>query len=396
MKFKDKSNNFKHSDKFIEKDKGFVSEEELKESKEKQIKMTKAKYKPKRKPSRKEKKKLREYFDRKDKKQRETGLTRKEDRQSDNTQKKEEPQQNKKADKKSKFVDSKSQTESSENTVDTRRTEDTKKRAAKKSVSTVIDLKGKVREDFQGEKITGNAMDDGNKGAVGLFTTLINPLTYLKILFRALIAYITPILIAVVSIALLVTFIVVFIIAIATNSSKAGANGLEGFLEGYQANGRMKQGLSVDEINEIKGNLFMTESQNKAVSFALDKVGMAYSQPLRTSGRAYDCSSLAYYVYLYAGIDTSRGGGYPPTADQIAKYFVDEGKAIPTNAENFSLAPGDLIFYARDGENYYMNIYHVAIYIGNGYAVEALNTKYGVVYQPLRTKNAVLAAHGLD
>ena len=39
-----------------------------------------------------------------------------------------------------------------------------------------------------------------------------------------------------------------------------------------------------------------------------------------------------------------------------------------------------------------MGIYHVAIYIGNGYAVEALNESNGVVYQKLRTKNAIMVA----
>ena len=38
----------------------------------------------------------------------------------------------------------------------------------------------------------------------------------------------------------------------------------------------------------------------------------------------------------------------------------------------------------------YMGIYHVAIYVGNGMAVEALNEKYGVVYQKLRTNNACM------
>ena len=38
----------------------------------------------------------------------------------------------------------------------------------------------------------------------------------------------------------------------------------------------------------------------------------------------------------------------------------------------------------------YMGIYHVAIYVGNGMCVEALNTSYGVVYQRLRTTNAIM------
>ena len=51
---------------------------------------------------------------------------------------------------------------------------------------------------------------------------------------------------------------------------------------------------------------------------------------------------------------------------------------------------GDLVFYGGEGNGRYMGIYHVAIYIGNGMAVEALNETYGVVYQRLRTTNAIM------
>jgi len=37
-----------------------------------------------------------------------------------------------------------------------------------------------------------------------------------------------------------------------------------------------------------------------------------------------------------------------------------------------------------------MGIYHVAMYVGNGMAVEALNESSGVVYQRLRTQNAIM------
>jgi len=276
------------------------------------------------------------------------------------------------------------------------RDEKTKKNAIKKSVSQIIDFRGKIREDLHNEKVTGHALNDGNKGAVGLLTTMANPLTYLKLLIKTLIAAITPVLILVIAIVLIFAFIFVFIIVAASNSTQT-ADGLENFLGYYQVDGKIHQSLSEAEINEIKGGLFLKESQDKAVTFALSKVGFAYSQPQRTSGKAFDCSSLAYYVYLYAGFDLSGGKGYPPTADAEAKMLMDMGKTIPTNSPNFALYPGDLVFYAKPGEEqYFMNIYHVAIYIGNGYAVEALNTKYGVVYQPLRTKNAILVGHILE
>ena len=69
----------------------------------------------------------------------------------------------------------------------------------------------------------------------------------------------------------------------------------------------------------------------------------------------------------------------------------NSGKCVASgDASGFSLKPGDLIYYGGGDNGRYLGIYHVAIYVGNGKAVEALNTKYGVVYQTLRTKNAIM------
>ena len=40
--------------------------------------------------------------------------------------------------------------------------------------------------------------------------------------------------------------------------------------------------------------------------------------------------------------------------------------------------------------NIYQNKIPAAIYVGNGMCVEALSTSYGVVYQRLRTTNAIM------
>ena len=63
-----------------------------------------------------------------------------------------------------------------------------------------------------------------------------------------------------------------------------------------------------------------------------------------------------------------------------------DGKSLST----MDLQPGDLIYYGGEANGRYLGIYHVAIYVGTGKAVEALSTKYGVVYQTLRTKNAIM------
>ena len=386
MKFKD-SNNFAKNSKFIK------SSNKVEEVENTELEARRAMYKNKKEKEierKRDNKRLEERRASDDKQNRE---------RSKDDDSKNKPNKSNETNKTSKIKDESAvSTDEKEVDIPSKRKEQdpsVKKKAAKKSISSVIDFRGKVKEDLHDAKFTGDAFKDGNKGAVGLYTTLANPFTYLKMLIKSLIALIAPFLIAGACIILVFAFIVVFIIAIATNTSR-GYNGIEGFLGNCQVDGKMHQSLSEAEINDIKRGLFMTESQDKAVTFALSKVGFAYSQPLRTSGRAYDCSSLAYYVYMYAGIDLSNGGGYPPTADAEARYFLDRGMAISTSDPNFSLSPGDLVFYAKEGDSHFMGIYHVAIYIGNGYAAEALNTKYGVVYQPLRTKNAILVGHILQ
>lgn len=78
--------------------------------------------------------------------------------------------------------------------------------------------------------------------------------------------------------------------------------------------------MTEDEINAILSGI--TDSRQKTVcSYALHRVGFQYSQDMRDSGNYYDCSSLVYYSWKDAGVDIS----------------------------------------------------HVAVYVGNGKVVEALN-----------------------
>ena len=56
------------------------------------------------------------------------------------------------------------------------------------------------------------------------------------------------------------------------------------------------------EIDDIISDSGADETQEKVIRFALSKVGYPYNQDLRTSGKAYDCSSLAYYSWEDAGV----------------------------------------------------------------------------------------------
>lgn len=137
---------------------------------------------------------------------------------------------------------------------------------------------------------------------------------------------------------------------------------------GSQISG-LQGSLTSQEISNITDKI-SNPTQKAVASFALSKVGYPYSQPLRNSGKAFDCSSLAYYAWKSAGVDISFGGGTTAAAEA-------EGLKDKTVKEE-NLQPGDLIFYSYTTNGRYKNISHVGIYVGNGKMVEAVDEAHGV------------------
>lgn len=137
----------------------------------------------------------------------------------------------------------------------------------------------------------------------------------------------------------------------------------EGQISGLQGS------LTPKEISNIIDKI-SNPTQKAVASFVLSKVGYPYSQPLRNSGKAFDCSSLAYYAWKSAGDDISFGGGTTAAAEA-------EGLKDKTVKEE-NLQPGDLIFYSYTTNGRYKNISHVGIYVGNGKMVEAVDEAHGV------------------
>ena len=141
--------------------------------------------------------------------------------------------------------------------------------------------------------------------------------------------------------------------------------------------------MTEDEINAILNEI--TDSRQKTVcSYALHRVGFPYSQDLRDSGNYYDCSSLAYYSWKDAGVDISYGGA--TTAAAEAQGLDEAGKTVSFD----ELQPGDLIFYSFTSNGRYKNISHVAVYVGNGKVVEALNESLGVVYRDVASTGKIV------
>lgn len=104
-----------------------------------------------------------------------------------------------------------------------------------------------------------------------------------------------------------------------------------------------------------------------AILYALDRRGYPYSQELRNTGAYYDCSSLIYYSWQYAGVDLRYRGSN--TAASMAQGLVASGKQIHATSEE-DLQPGDLIFWTGENNNRYMGIWHVSMYMGSGRIVD--------------------------
>jgi hypothetical protein len=262
-----------------------------------------------------------------------------------------------------------------------------KKQGAKTAVAKVLQKVKNLRQDFGSSQVTEDAIQDGKHGAVGMALHVINPMTYGK---RWLLAILLPALPYIILFSMAGILIGPCAFAGFSHMKNTSDSGEEGNPAGLTIETRdtgtfSNQALTLAEIEQMIEDSGADPTQAAALRFALSKVGMPYSQPLRASGLAYDCSSLAYYAWQAAGVDLSNGNGYPPTAAAEAQFLSGQGRRVT------ELMPGDLVFYGRGGNGRFMDIYHVAIYIGNGKTVEAYNTRYGVIVESIRTQNLVLA-----
>ena len=90
-----------------------------------------------------------------------------------------------------------------------------------------------------------------------------------------------------------------------------------------------------------------------------------------------DCSGFVQTLYGLFGYKLPR------VADAQSRV----GTQIPVS----DAAPGDLIFFARNGY-----VYHVAMYAGDGKTVEAYSTQYGIITKELSERNAVWATRIIE
>lgn len=270
---------------------------------------------------------------------------------------------------------------------------DGKQKAARKTmVARMIRAKDLFSEKRNGKETTGNALHDGNTGLVRAVTTYVNLKTWGKILAAKLAAALAPHILTV-FMYLVVTFLLITIVVGMFSTISTVTGKVTGFVSRYSGRGHIlsEESLSEEEIDEIVEDSGASGEQETVIRYALSKVGYPYSQEDRASGSAYDCSSLVYYSWLSAGVDLSFGAGYPPTAAAEASKLYSYGTAVSTTRlDRRDMEPGDLVFYGGHDNKRFLGIYHVALYVGNGEVVEALNTEHGVVYETLRTNNIIL------
>lgn len=262
-----------------------------------------------------------------------------------------------------------------------------KKAASKTAVASMFRAKKEMSNDLVRDQVSGDALKDGNTGLLRVATEYLNPMRYVKSLCAKIGMAVAPYILGFMAIAAVAVIIISLMFSVLQPISEVG-DALSGFIGTFTGDGGglRNTAFSDSEIDEIVEKSGADKKQEKVIRFALSKVGYPYSQDLRTSGKAYDCSSLAYYSWKEAGVDISYGTNYPPTAAEGARMLKADGKSLST----MDLQPGDLIYYGGEANGRYLGIYHVAIYVGNGKAAEALCTKYGVVYQTLRTNNAIM------
>lgn len=267
------------------------------------------------------------------------------------------------------------------------RKKEQKKAASKTAVATMLRAKKDMSNDLSSDKATGNAFSDGQTGLLKTFSDLLNPVRWLKSFLVHLAMILAPFAGVFLLVAVLVIIIVMFLFSVLQPMGEVG-DALNRYLQVVQVESDTfrNTAFSEEEIDEIVEESGCDETEEKVLRFALSKVGFPYSQANRTSGAAYDCSSLAYYAWEKAGYDISYGTGYPPSAAEGARMLESRDKKLSVT----DLKPGDLIYYGGRPNGRYMGIYHVAIYAGKGKAVEAYNETYGVIYQNLRTENAVM------
>lgn len=117
--------------------------------------------------------------------------------------------------------------------------------------------------------------------------------------------------------------------------------------------------------------------RNSMVDFAKQFLGNSYVWGGTSLTNGADCSGFVQSIY------SEFGYSIPRVAEDQARY----GMQIPVS----EAAPGDLIFYARNGY-----VYHVVMYIGEGQDIEAHSSARGIITNSVSYDSAVWAVRIIE
>lgn len=119
-----------------------------------------------------------------------------------------------------------------------------------------------------------------------------------------------------------------------------------------------KSDVSKDDMDTVvEGN------GDDVVAYAQKFIGNPYVYGGESLTNGCDCSGFVMKIYEHFGVSLPHHSG------DIAK----KGKCVCTGYDESKMKPGDVIYYADSTNS------HVAIYIGNGYVIEALNAERGII-----------------
>lgn len=119
------------------------------------------------------------------------------------------------------------------------------------------------------------------------------------------------------------------------------------------------------------------EIRRSMVEFAAQFVGNPYVWGGTSLTEGADCSGFVQSIYKQYGYELPR----------VSRDQAEYGTKIPVE----DALPGDLIFYANNG-----NVYHVVMYAGEGKTIEAMSTDMGIVQADVSKNSAVWATRILN
>lgn len=281
-----------------------------------------------------------------------------------------------------------------------------KRAAAAAAVSRMLETKKNISKELRGEQeLTGDLLHDGNSGLTrALYSNLKKSLMHgaksvlsdlgrkLVKIFCGLMSFILPYVLVFIAVMFIVGALISFIGGLFHSDDGALSYELNTTPSGYY----IGTPYTSEEIQEIIDYLYekypsFSSAQEQVIRSALSAVGCAYDQNSHSNHNddIWDCSELAYCSCLSAGVDISNGGIY--TAAEECRHCVESGFTLEGE---FTLQPGDIIFYGGSENGRYLGVYHVSIYLGNidgvDRMVEAYGTSRGVIVSDVRNQNKIV------